>query len=204
MTLEPTGSIGPDRLAAVPDPISSPGQRVLETAARKGVSIEIVTFPESTHTAEEAAKAVGTTLGQIVKSLVFVAQRGDAELEPYVVLVAGPDRVDLARLAAVLGEPSIRRATAREARELTGFMIGGIAPFGHARPIRVVMDPGLGPHEVVWAAAGTQNTVFAVAPATLRMLANAVVAPIAADLEAAETAPGGVGDPATAGNAAGA
>lgn len=193
-----------DRLPAVPGQLTPPGQRVLDTAARKGVTIEIVTFPESTHTAEEAARAVDAELAQIVKSLVFVAPRGDDALEPYVVLIAGPDRVDLARLAAVLGEPAIRRATAREARDLTGFTIGGIPPFGHARPIRVVMDPGLGPHRVVWAAAGTQNTVFAVPPATLRMLANAVVAPIAAE-EVADGARSTVGEAATAaGNAAGA
>ena len=166
----------------MPDPLPQPSLRVLETATRKGVAIEIVTFPESTHTAEDAARAVGAELGQIVKSLVFVAPRDDARLEPFVVLVAGPDRVDVARLAAVLGEPGIRRATAREANELTGFVIGGIPPFGHDRPIRVVMDPGLGMHQTVWAAAGTQNAVFAVSPATLRMLANATVAPIAEQL----------------------
>jgi prolyl-tRNA editing enzyme YbaK/EbsC (Cys-tRNA(Pro) deacylase) len=187
----------------VPDPIAPPGRRVLETAARKGVSIEIVTFPESTHTAEEAARAVGTNLAQIVKSLVFVAPRADDDPEPFVVLIGGPDRVDLARLAAVLGEPGVRRATAREARDLTGFAIGGIPPFGHARPTRVVMDRGLAPHEVVWAAAGTQNTVFAVAPATLRMLANAVVAPVAADEGLAEAPTGPAGRPAPAGNRAG-
>jgi prolyl-tRNA editing enzyme YbaK/EbsC (Cys-tRNA(Pro) deacylase) len=143
------------------------------------VAIEIVTFPESTHTADEAARAVGAGLGQIVKSLVFVAPRDDGQLEPFVVLVAGPDRVNVAQLAAVLGEPGVRRATAREANDLTGFVIGGIPPFGYERPIRVVMDPGLGRHETVWAAAGTQNAVFPVSPGTLRMLANATVAPIA-------------------------
>src|SRR3974390_2183133 len=111
----------------MPEPVPAAHQRVLEAAARRGVSVRIVTFPESTHTAEEAARAVGAELGQIVKSLVFAAPRDD-ELVPYVVLVAGPDRVDLARLAAVVGEPTVRRATAREANELTGFVIGGIPP----------------------------------------------------------------------------
>ena len=165
----------------MPDPLAPPSQRVLDAAARKGVTIEIVTFPDSTHTAEDAARAVGAELGQIVKSLVFVAPREEDAVEPFIVLVAGPDRVDVARLAAVVGEPAIRRATAREANDLTGYVIGGIPPFGHRRPIRVVMDPGLGRHETVWAAAGTQNAVFAVSPATLRMLSNAMVAPIAAE-----------------------
>jgi prolyl-tRNA editing enzyme YbaK/EbsC (Cys-tRNA(Pro) deacylase) len=173
----------------VPQPLNPASQRVLDAAARKGVAIEIVTFPESTHTAEEAARAVGAELSQIVKSLVFVAPRDDEALEPFIVLVAGPDRADVARLAAVLGEPGIRRATAREANDLTGFAIGGIPPFGHRRPIRVVMDPALGRQQTVWAAAGTQNTVFAVSPATLRVLANATVAPVVGEAPDGQTAP---------------
>jgi prolyl-tRNA editing enzyme YbaK/EbsC (Cys-tRNA(Pro) deacylase) len=152
---------------------------VLDAAARKGVTVRIVTFPESTHTAVEAAQAVGAELGQIVKSLVFVAPDDDGALQPIVVLASGANRVDVARLAAVIGEGGVRRATAREASELTGFTIGGIPPVGHARPVRVVMDPDLGRFPTVWAAAGTQNAVFEVPPATLRMLANAIVAPIA-------------------------
>ena len=91
-------------------------------------------------------RAVGAELGQIVKSLVFVApgDDGTTDLEPILCLVSGPNRVDLARLAAVTGENDVRRATAREANELTGFVIGGIPPIGHSRPLRVVMDPDLG------------------------------------------------------------
>jgi len=96
-----------------------------------------------------------------------------------VCLVSGADRVDLERLAAVIGRRDIRRATAREADELTGFTIGGIPPFGHNQKTRVVMDPELGRYAVVWAAAGLPTAVFPVAPATLRMLSDAHVAPIA-------------------------
>jgi Cys-tRNA(Pro) deacylase len=165
----------------VPETLHPAHQRVLDAAARKGVTLQVVTFPESTHTAEEAARAVGAELGQIVKSLVFVAPDDDGAAQPIVVLVSGANRVDVARLAAVAGEPAIRRATAREADELTGFVIGGIPPIGHARSLRVIMDPDLGRFTTVWAAAGTQNAVFEVPPATLRMLANAIVAPIAED-----------------------
>lgn len=164
-------------------------QRVRDAAARKGVELDIRTFDESTHTAADAAATVDAELGQIVKSLVFVAPAEDGTLEPVVCLVSGPNRVDLARLAAVTGERDIRRATAREAQELTGFVIGGIPPFGHARPVRTIMDPDLGRFQVVWAAAGTPTAVFPVPPATLRILSNATVAPIteerrAADIEA--------------------
>jgi prolyl-tRNA editing enzyme YbaK/EbsC (Cys-tRNA(Pro) deacylase) len=163
----------------VPDsPLPAPIQRVVDAAARKGVTLDVHVFAESTHTAEEAATAVGAELGQIVKSLVFVAPTGAGALEPVLCLVSGPNRVDLARLAAVTGASDIRRANADEARELTGFTIGGIPPIGHGRAIRVVMDPALGRFQVVWAAAGTPTAVFPVPPATLRMLSNAHVAPI--------------------------
>jgi prolyl-tRNA editing enzyme YbaK/EbsC (Cys-tRNA(Pro) deacylase) len=151
---------------------------VLDAAAKKGVVLEIVTFDESTHTAQEAARAVGAEVGQIVKSLVFVAERDEGP-EPCLVLVSGANTVDISLLSAVLTEVRMRRATADEAHRFTGFAIGGIPPFGHPRPIRTVMDPDLGRFATIWAAAGTANAVFAVTPATLRMLANAVVAPIA-------------------------
>jgi len=166
-------------LAAVSDlQPSSSIQRVVDAASRKGVALEVYTFAESTHTAEDAAAAVGAEIGQIVKSLVFVAPGPEDTLEPILCLVSGPNRVDLARLAAVTGEQDVRRATAAEARDLTGFVIGGIPPIGHTGSIRVVMDPDLGRFQVVWAAAGTPTAVFPVAPGTLRMLANAHVAPI--------------------------
>jgi prolyl-tRNA editing enzyme YbaK/EbsC (Cys-tRNA(Pro) deacylase) len=164
-------------------------QRVRDAASRKGVELDVRVFDESTHTAADAAATLDAELGQIVKSLVFVAPAENGSLEPIVCLVSGPNRVDLARLAAVTGERDIRRATAREAQELTGFVIGGIPPFGHLGPVRTVMDPDLGRFQVVWAAAGTPTAVFPVPPGTLRILANAMVAPIteerrAADIEA--------------------
>jgi prolyl-tRNA editing enzyme YbaK/EbsC (Cys-tRNA(Pro) deacylase) len=120
-----------------------------------------------------------------------VAPDDDDAPVPILCLVSGPNRVDLARLAAVTGEKDVRRATAREANELTGYTIGGIPPIGHLRPIRVIMDPDLGRYPVVWAAAGTPTAVFPVAPATLRTLANATVAPMTED----RTPPGAQASP---------
>ncbi len=160
-------------------------QRVLEAAAREGVTLEVTVFDESTHTAPEAAAALGAELGQIVKSLVF-AVPGDNGPEPLLCLVSGPNRVDVARLAVVTGEADIRRATAREAREMTGYSIGGIPPIGHPGPIRVIMDPDLGRYAVVWAAAGLPTAVFPLPPETLRVLSNATVAPIAEEPTAAD------------------
>ncbi len=180
----------------MPDPSDHPAvRRVLAAATRKGIDLDIVTFDESTHTAQEAALAVGGELGQIVKSLVFLAP-SDEGPQPIVCLVSGQNRVDVARLAAVTGEPEIRRATAREAHELTGFVIGGIPPIGFDRPMRVVMDPDLGRYTTVWAAAGLPTAVFEVPPATLRTLANATVAPISEERRAADVEAGSFGDAA--------
>jgi Cys-tRNA(Pro) deacylase len=165
------------RLAGVPSHVPAIA-RVIDAAARKGVDLQVVTFSQSTHTAEEAAHAVGAELGQIVKSLVFIAPGSDGP-EACLALVSGSNTVDMSRLAAVLAEPHIRRATADEARQLTGFVIGGIPPFGHRHQMRTVMDPDLGRFATVWASAGTPTAVFEIPPGTLRTLANATVAPIA-------------------------
>ena len=127
------------------------------------------------HTAQEAADAIGVALGQIVKSLVFMAPldpaRDDGELQLVVALVRGTDRVDVGKLASAAARPRLRRATAREAREATGFAIGGVAPVGHLNPIRAWIDPRLMAFDTVWAAAGTPRSVF---PAEPRALADAV------------------------------
>jgi prolyl-tRNA editing enzyme YbaK/EbsC (Cys-tRNA(Pro) deacylase) len=162
----------------VPSTTHPAHRRVFEAAERKGVALEIVVFNESTHTAAEAAQAVGAELGQIVKSLVFVAPTEHGG-EGIVALASGSNRVDIARLSAIVGLPGLRRASAQEAGDLTGYVIGGIPPFAHLRPLRTVMDPDLGRFTVVWAAAGTPNAVFSVPPATLRSLSNAIVAPFA-------------------------
>ena len=174
----------------MPDPAQPAQQRVREAAAKRGVTIEIVTFDESTHTAQEAADAIGVELGQIVKSLVFMAPadtaQDDAEMEPLIALVRGTDRVDVAKLASAAARPRLRRASAKEAAT-TGYSIGGIPPFGHRVHIAVVMDPALDAYEEVWAAAGTATAVFAISPATLAMLSDALVAPCAEDQAAATT-----------------
>jgi len=154
-------------------------QRVVEVASRKGIALDIRLMPESVCTAEDVAAAVDAELGQIVKSLVFVAPRPEGRLLALVCLVSGRNQVDLGYLAAVTGEVAIRAASAREARELTGYAMGGIPPFGFSRDVRVVMDQDLAQYQWIWAAAGTETAVMRVAPRVLRMLSNAIVAPIA-------------------------
>ena len=145
-------------------------QRIVEVAARKGIALEIQMVP---------GEDGDTDLGQIVKSVVFVAPRPGDELATIVCLISGRDRVDPGSVAAVAGEVSVRPATARETSALTGYAIGAVPPFGHGRDVRIVMDQDLCSNQWVWAAAGTREARFRIAPRTLRMLANAVVAPLA-------------------------
>lgn len=143
-------------------------ERVRAHAAAEGIEIEIRRYPVGTHTAEDAARAIGCDVAQIVKSLVFLAA-GD----PVVVLVSGSDRVDESKLAATLGVLSVRRATAGEVRDATGFVVGGVPPFGHKVPIPVVVDGALLRHGEVWAAAGLPDAVFPIRPADLVRLSAA-------------------------------
>lgn len=156
-------------------------QRVVDVASRKGVTLDIRLMPDSAHTAEAVAAAVDAELGQIVKSLVFVTERPHGKLAPVVCLVSARSHVDAALVAAVAGEVSVRPATAHEAHEITGYPIGGIPPFGHGRDVPILMDRDLCGHQWIWAAAGAQTAIFRIGPRTLQMLANAVVAPLAAE-----------------------
>jgi prolyl-tRNA editing enzyme YbaK/EbsC (Cys-tRNA(Pro) deacylase) len=126
-------------------------------------------FPEGTRTANDAARAVGCEVGQIVKSLVFVAAG-----KPVVALVSGANRVDERRLGAVAGEP-VTKADATIARAATGYAIGGVPPFGHATDVPVFMDRDLLGHGRVWAAAGRPDSVFEISPERLRELSGATV-----------------------------
>jgi prolyl-tRNA editing enzyme YbaK/EbsC (Cys-tRNA(Pro) deacylase) len=145
--------------------------RFLQAAAALGHPPEIRRFPEGTKTAEAAARAVGCDLGQIVKSLVFVA--GD---RPVLALTSGANRVDTARLAALAGTADARRANPEEARVATGFAVGGTPPFGHPEPLQAFLDRDLLAFEEVWAAAGTPDSVFRTTPEELRRTTRAQVA----------------------------
>ncbi|HSP07973.1 MAG TPA: YbaK/EbsC family protein [Candidatus Dormibacteraeota bacterium] len=138
--------------------------------AESEVGVEVRQFPQGTRTAADAARAVGCDVGQIVKSLVFVAAG-----QPVVALVSGANRLDEKRLGAVAGEP-VAKADADTARVATGYSIGGVPPFGHATEVRVFMDRDLMAHRVVWAAAGRPDSVFDIDPQRLRELSGATVA----------------------------
>lgn len=145
--------------------------RVQQALRKLGLTADIVEMPSSTRTAEEAAAACGCSVGQIVKSLIF---RGKQSGRPILLLVSGSNRVDLAKAAAAIGE-EITRPDATYVRDVTGFAIGGIPPFGHDTPMFTGFDASLLNHKVVWAAAGTPNAVMALEPQTLVNVINARV-----------------------------
>ncbi len=147
--------------------------RVRAHAERSGVTLQVRRFPVGTRTAADAAREIGTGVERIVKSLVFRA--GD---ETLVVLCGGAARVDEAKLERAAGAP-VRRATAEEAKASTGYAIGGVPPFAHAKGCRVLCDEGLLAHEEVWAAGGLPDAVFPIAPRDLVRLSGAVVADLA-------------------------
>ena len=135
-----------------------------------GLDLEVRRFPEGTRTAEDAARAIGCEVGQIVKSLVFTA--GD---RPVIALVSGANRLDTGRLAALAGAQT-GKADADLVRSATGYAIGGVPPFGHAQELPVYMDSDLQQYAVVWAAAGRPDTVFPIEPSRLAELSGATVA----------------------------
>jgi len=139
-------------------------QRVVTEARKLGLEINVRSMSQSTRTAEEAAAACGCAVAQIVKSLVF---RGKESGKPYLLLVSGANRVNEKAVAKILGE-ALQRPDAHYVREITGFAIGGIPPLGHATPLATYMDRDLLDYDVVWAAAGTPESVFPVSPAELR------------------------------------
>ncbi|MGI8564144.1 MAG: YbaK/EbsC family protein [Candidatus Dormibacter sp.] len=138
-----------------------------------GLELEVCHFPQGTRTAQDAAAAIGCEVGQIVKSLVFqVAGR------PIVALVSGSNRVDLTQLATAAGG-KVERADAELARTATGYAIGGVPPFGHASELPVFLDQDLLRYELIWAAAGRPDAVFAITPQRLQELAQATVVSLA-------------------------
>jgi prolyl-tRNA editing enzyme YbaK/EbsC (Cys-tRNA(Pro) deacylase) len=135
-----------------------------------GPRYEVLEFDARTAT----AAAVGATVGQIAKSLVFRSRSG----RPVLVVASGSNRVDESKVGAILGEP-IGRADADFVRVNTGFAIGGVPPVGHAVTPTVLIDADLQAFDIIWAAAGTPNAVFRLRPADLPELTGGRFADVA-------------------------
>jgi len=149
--------------------------RVRDALARFGLAAEIREFDASTRTSADAAAAIGCTVAQIAKSVIFRAKGGN---QPVLVIASGINRVDEKKLEAALGD-RIGRADAEFVRAATGFAIGGVAPVGHTGPVRIFIDADLGQYDEIWAAAGSPNAVFRLTPADLRRITGGELITIA-------------------------
>lgn len=151
--------------------LSASARRVQETVAGRGFAFQVVEFPASTRTAADAAAAIGCTVAQIAKSLVFRTKAGQ---RPLLVIASGVNRVNEKRLRDLAGE-TIEKADADFVRERIGFAIGGVPPVGHREAIEIFIDEDLLALGEIWAAAGTPNAVFRLPAADLPALTGGMV-----------------------------
>ncbi len=143
--------------------------RIARLLADAGIDTEVVEFEQPTRTSAEAAAAIGCTVAEIAKSIVF---RGTQSGQAVVVVASGVNRVSETKVAGAVGE-SLARADAAFVRTATGYAIGGVAPIGHPQPAKLLLDEDLQRFEAVWAAAGTPYSVFRLRPAQLQGLTGA-------------------------------
>lgn len=140
--------------------------RVREALAKLGFDAEIKEFDATTRTSADAAAAIGCAVAQIAKSIVFRAKSAN---RPVLVIASGVNRVDEKKLETELGD-KVGRADADFVRATTGFAIGGVAPVGHTGPVVIFIDADLRQYPEIWAAAGSPNAVFRLAPAELERI----------------------------------
>jgi len=145
-------------------------------ADERGFEVEVHEFPEGTKTAEDAAAAIGCDVAQIASGIVL-----EAGEDLVVVVTSGANRVVEARVADIqrVAPAAVSMGDADEIKATLGWAIGGVPPFCHDADVPVLMDETLSDHEAVWAAAGTPEAVFPIAPDRLRELSNATVADVA-------------------------
>ena len=144
-------------VVAVQDALDGAGARTADGSASR-----VRVLDDAVHTAAAAAQALGVEVGQIANSLIF-----DADGDPLLVLTSGAHRVDTGKVAAGLGVARLKRATPDFVREHTGQAIGGVAPLGHPKAVRTLVDTALEQYEVIWAAGGVPRAVFPITYAEL-------------------------------------
>jgi prolyl-tRNA editing enzyme YbaK/EbsC (Cys-tRNA(Pro) deacylase) len=146
-------------------------ETVQEKLMSYGIATKIIEFSASTRTAQEAADAIGCTVAQIVKSLIFCTQQTN---QPILVLASGVNRVNEKVIEQLVGE-KIKKADADFVRTVTGFAIGGVPPIGHTQKITTFIDEDLLQYEHVWAAAGTPHTVFSLSSSELARITEGTI-----------------------------
>lgn len=159
----------------MPGPLSPSAQKIQNLLNDLGHPIHVLEFAASTRTSAEAAAAIGCDVAQIAKSIMFRTRDTD---RPILVVASGSNRVNEATvsrlLASALAGEKLAKADADFVRQKTGYPIGGVPPLGHAVPPITLFDRDLLNFNIVWAAAGTPNTVFPIAPDILAGIVGGV------------------------------
>jgi prolyl-tRNA editing enzyme YbaK/EbsC (Cys-tRNA(Pro) deacylase) len=145
-------------------------RRVTQALAERGHPHSPVFLDVAARTAQEAADALGVSVGQIAKSVIF---RRKSDEVAVLVVTSGDKRVDEKRVAAITG--ALGRADADFVKARTGFSIGGVSPLAHATPVVTLVDRELFRFSEIWAAAGHPNGVFRLTPDDLVRLTGAPV-----------------------------
>ncbi len=167
----PQNGEGPDNSDVVRESILA----VEEAIVGAGIPLEVREFPGGTRTSRDAADAIGCDIGQIAKSIVFRCEKsGDGVL----VIASGPNRVDIAKLERETGKGPLRMMAPEDVRRLTGFAVGGVPPVGHRTGLIKLIDQDLMQHDILWAAAGTPNSVLSIMPGDLVRITSGRVADV--------------------------
>ena len=156
-------------VVAVQDGLDAAGAHTAD-----GTASQVVVLDDAVHTAAAAAELLGVTVGQIANSLIF-----DADGDPLLVLTSGAHRVDTAKVAAGIEVAKLRRATPEFVHEHTGQPIGGVAPLGHPKPVRTLVDTVLEQYDVIWAAGGVPRAVFPTSYPELLRITDGTAAEVA-------------------------
>ena len=146
--------------------MSSGAQRVQKALRECGLEAEVMELPQSTRSAKEAAEAVGCSVSQIAKSIVF---RTTQSQRPILVIASGPNRINEDRISSLVSEP-VKMANPDFVKSKTGFSIGGVAPVGHLEKPEIFIDEDLFKYKEIWAAAGTPHAVFRLTPQELEKI----------------------------------
>jgi prolyl-tRNA editing enzyme YbaK/EbsC (Cys-tRNA(Pro) deacylase) len=160
-------------------PLSASAQQFQDHLASRGYPNKVMEMPDSTRTSAEAATAIGCSVAQIAKSIIFRTEQNDSVI-PVMAVASGINRVNEMKVQALIGH-RVRKADADFVRQQTGFVIGGVPPIGHVKPLHILIDEDLLKFELIWAAAGSPHAVFQLTPAQLVEMTAGTVANIRVD-----------------------
>lgn len=154
--------------------LKNSSQRIQDILKQYNLDIKVIEFDESTRTSQDAANTIGCEVGQIAKTLIF---RGKKTLKPICIIASGKNRIDEKKVEKSIGE-EIERPDADYVLKYTTFAIGGIPPIGFNFEMKPLIDEDLLNYSILWAAAGTPNSVFSITPKNLLKITNGQVVDI--------------------------